>query len=665
MRRTHRRLWLGIALLLVVAVGGLFFLQSAIQSADSVSDEGGADGSLTPREPETPPAAPEPLLRGRLVNAASGAGIGRVRVTATCGGAEEPLTATLTRATGDFAFKELPAGPCVIAAGGEEWVASGPDPVATHPVTIDPERPLRGVELQVFAAGTLSGRVARDGEGVAGVTLTVLYLEAPDADEAFAMSIDVRSGRDGAFLLPHLGPGRVRVLAEHDDYGVAESASRFLHAGEHVRGVDIELGQSGVVSGRVLGPGARPRSGAVVRLRRTDTLHRVQTETDAAGAFEFPAVRVGAVIVETEPYGFRLARAEVDVAAQEVAQVELRLSARDGFGGVVTAPDGSPVPGATILVQPAGQPDAQPRLVAHAGADGRFWVDVPPPPPALVFARAVKYAASDKQALAGNETDLELTLGQGGALVGEVVDELGNPVPWFAVRIPGIDREIVVEGGRLRFEFPTLEPGRYHLQVRGRSRPAVLTHRLLVVAGDTTDAGRIVLGRGGAVVGRVLDAATGEPLGGVAVNLEDDSGRTTTDAAGMFRIEGLSTTARSAWLRRNGYARRVVSGLAPGPGLEVDLGDIALSATRDGGPALQYSGIGIQVQVQEDRLIVGHAFEGGSADRLGGFSHGRGILAVGLVVGVVEFGLSQDLREHRHDLRLVKHHLGLAAKLRG
>ena len=63
--------------------------------------------------------------------------------------------------------------------------------------------------------------------------------------------------------------------------------------------------------------------------------------------------------------------------------------------------------------------------------------------------------------------------------------------------------------------------------------------------------------------------------------------------------------------------------------------------------------------------LVIAAFEGGSADRLGGFSHGHGILAVGLVVGVVEFGLSQDLREHRHDLRLVKHHLGLAAKLRG
>ena len=103
------------------------------------------------------------------------------------------------------------------------------------------------------------------------------------------------------------------------------------------------------------------------------------------------------------------------------------------------------------------------------------------------------------------------------------------------------------------------------------------------------------LAQDGAVVGRVVDAATAEPLAGVAVAVEGTAAGAATDADGAFRIDRLATGAYTVTARALGYApasRAVVVGrggaaevafrLAPSP---VDLGGVVVAATRTGAAA--------------------------------------------------------------------------------
>ena len=60
----------------------------------------------------------------------------------------------------------------------------------------------------------------------------------------------------------------------------------------------------------------------------------------------------------------------------------------------------------------------------------------------------------------------------------------------------------------------------------------------------------------GVVTGRVIDGATGEPLAGVEIGLDDDAILAITDEAGSFSIDRVAGGNYLLWARRLGYGER-------------------------------------------------------------------------------------------------------------
>ncbi len=573
---------------------------------------------------------PAPALSGVVAQRANGLPIANAMVRAVCG---ETGRITHSDSRGHFAVHVLPAGECTVTAEADGYVAGGPDPRVSTQITSRPGSPLSDVELRLHKSATASGRVLVNDAPAKGVTLSVLYVESSDHEGPFSMSFDAVTGADGRFSLRNLGPGRIRVLAEHPDHGLAESPSRFLRAGGAVDDITIHLTDTGSVAGTVVDQSGRAIPRAKVLVRRQDGVRQPHTETDAEGRFDLPGVRAGEILVVARAYGFRQSEAAAaTVAADDISEVRLVLMRRPGFGGRVSTPDGSPASGAAVYVQRSDHQGAA-RPVTQTDAEGRFWLDAPPPPPSIAFARHTQYGPSERVPIAGSEADLDLTLSAGGKLTGLVVDPQHQPISAYRVTLHRSGRRALeVRDPSGRFMTQSLAPDRYAVVVTAPNRPPVVTHRFEVHSGRDTDVGTIVVGRGGSVAGMVIDGATGEPVAAAGVRPEGGRG-SATNAEGLFTLNGLGAAKTSIWVRARGYVPRLISAVRPSEGAQVDIGTVALTRTSGGRPRMQYSGVGIQIRLSPDRIFLDKVFAGGPASEAG-LKPGTAVTAInGFAVG--------------------------------
>ena len=615
-------------LVLVLLGAPVFFwlLQSALSEAEPTDEPPTVVVQLP--DPEPDPGPPPPDLQGRVVNQRTGLAIPGVPVSARCDGEDEPFL-TVTNAEGRYRLDTLPVGACDLSARGDRHVAAGPVGEARLTVSRPDDSPLEGIDLYLYEASRIQGRVMASEAPAAGAHLSLLYLEAPGGKEAFSVTSEVKTGPDGRFELKGLGPGRLQVLAEHDNHGLAEGEMLFLHAGETLTDVVIHLVDVGALEGRVLDTSGRGIPDATVSYRRDTSLQAKTMQTDAEGRYRFTNVRAGLVTVVAHAHGYERARRPgIRVDIDQSAEAVLRLKARTGYGGTVLSPAGEAVGGAQVFVGAQSAPAEALAWVARTDPKGRFWVDTAPAPPAVIQARHRRHGPSAPQGVAGSERDLLLELTEGGKLVGEVVDGSGDPIVAYTVWLLGQRGSFKSRSPDGRFKSHTLQPGRYGLSIEVSGRPDVRTSRFVVTAGQTTDVGRIVVGMGGAVSGRALSADTGEPLAGVFVNGESGRGGTTTGPDGRFKLTALSDETRSLWLRKEGHVARMISGLRAPESDVLDLGDLMITPQKDPNkPRMQYSGVGIQVQFAPGRILVDRVFEGGPAGR-NGLERGTAILEI-------------------------------------
>ncbi|HZJ71717.1 MAG TPA: carboxypeptidase regulatory-like domain-containing protein, partial [Planctomycetota bacterium] len=152
---------------------------------------------------------------------------------------------------------------------------------------------------------------------------------------------------------------------------------------------------------------------------------------------------------------------------------------------------------------------------------------------------------------AGDYDAGEIALQPGCKVVGRLADESGAAVAGGAVRADDLDepddarwnqwnvaKEALhtVSGDDGRFQLGSLWPGDMQCTIEAAGF-VPLGRKLTLVAGQTVDAGDIVLDRGGAIAGRVLDAQ-GAPVAGATVK-----GRSSqVDLTGMLQ-GALDTTA--------------------------------------------------------------------------------------------------------------------------
>lgn len=466
----------------------------------------------------------------------------------------------------------------------------------------------------------LAGRVVdSEGEPVEGARVTVL-----GGNRALKVSEQV-TGRGGAYSF-ELDPGRVVLLADHEDRGMVASAELMLNGGAAVRNLVLALAPIRVVRGVVTSEDGGPVAGASVKIEGPAWLQRGAT-SEADGSYRLARVPSLDVTLRAVAPGYAVGNVKlraVGLAGEEV--VNLRLAKESDVTGQVLDPDGKPVRAAVMACD-----GKEPGQRMFSSPEGKFKV-------AREFSRCPLvayhdgYAASEPALAEGGEATLRLK--PGGAIAGLVVDEGGAAVkafylgiesfaPSFGERIGGRNEARTFDDTGGAFLLDRLAPGSYVLSVGAEGRSPVRSPPVEVRAGQTARDVRVVLLRGGTVEGQVFDEERRSPLAAARISFDSTSSvrregvpPVFSDDAGKFRLEGAPAGPFSLRVEHDGYRSRIVAGLKIASG-EVLKQEIGLKLSGDAGAGLEFVGIGSSIEQTRDGLLFRSVFEGSPAEKAG------------------------------------------------
>lgn len=552
------------------------------------------------------------------------------------------------------------------------------------------------VEPIASAGGLVSGRVINwsTGEGVSGAELT--FTSALGATT-------VRAAKDGGFQLASERPGRFSLTTiiapgflpyapelEHSPVRIT------LAPKQAVRGLTLFLFPAVDYHGTVVDAQGAPVAGATVKLADPptgeQTLEKIVTEwtTDKLGAFVFHAP--DGSVFEASKAGKR-GWAMLDGAVATTHEMTITIGdapARDAtIRGKAVDASGDPLANVLVTAEPEVAPNARPlprsiakapRAVAFAttGPDGTFVLEDLDRRTYRLTGDLDDYAQARKDGVVGGTESITLTLGEGLPLAGVVRDPDDKPIAAYTLLVTrrnGVAREIVttrsVIDPRGQFEV-RVDKGDYELlaSASGWAPSAPVA----VSAGDT-DA-MIRLGVGGTVVGSVVDAATGAPVGYARIRREGADGGASAQPAnagtvsrldGTFELTGIPAGPFTLSIGAGNYHPRLEGGLAATEGGVLGPIQLALDKLRDGEtPKIELVGIGVQLTADGDTLrVVMVVPDSGAA--AAGIVEGDHIIAVdgvpvttlgmdgavGRIRGVPHTTVSVTLRRGEQDVPLV------------
>lgn len=458
-------------------------------------------------------------------------------------------------------------------AGAHVWVRSRPDLRATtdargtFTLPLDPHAP-RGTLIvladapghrqewrQVEAAAeeavlvlapqaTVSGRVVdAAGEPVAGARL-VASSQAGWAGRRPPATDRAVSAADGGFRLSRLDPATVhRLLVEHPRFATAELDLAAPPAGGAREGLEVVLDRGTRAFGVVFGADGAPLAGATAELRPmrgSDSPFRVRSlgrdepsapsaASDADGRF---------VIEHVVPGRFDLHVTAPGHAPLEVPGVEVPEPPEDGDLGSVSLQPGAEIAGRVVDLD--GKPLAAVEVkaternmfawrsddgvAATTGADGRFVLrDLAPGTRLDLVLTAPGFVLETVSGVvAPPEQPLLVELTRAATVAGRVVDGFGAGIARARVVVKSVATDLPrLTGGPTSASATAGEDGRFVVEgatpgtmelVAGAddfqtSEPLVLE----LTSGERREGLRLVLARGGSLVGRVTGPG-GEPV---------------------------------------------------------------------------------------------------------------------------------------------------------
>jgi len=466
------------------------------------------------------------------------------------------------------------------------------------------------------AQGIRGHILSADGASVEAATVRLVSAAAP-----YRVYQETKTERTGAFSFEHVGGWRVRVVADHGSDGVVTSAELRVALDQSLE-LTLVLSPAGAVRGVVVDAQGRPVAGALVSVDGLPWI--VSASSDAQGAFVLTTVPDEATGLVAVARGFRTAHASL-AAREEDRELVIRivLTAANPVAGRVEDDAGNPIGASVVACE-----DTAAEARVQSAADGTFEL-----PPSAIGCEAVaehpEFAASPPQPVVEGQR-LVLRLGTGGAIQGVVVDESGAAVTPFVVGIESFtplrgragerhgSRSFDDAGGAFRWD--KLAPGSYVLTGSAAGKPPSRSASIDVQAGATTSGVRIVLAKGGAIVGRVSEpggaAVAGADLRFDAVSgVLDSKASATTDGAGRYRLEGAPDGPLTVRVHKDGYRSKLVSGLRVASGATLQQ-DIVLSA-YDGGGSMEFGGIGAGLGRSGDAIVFQSVFPDDPAARAG------------------------------------------------
>jgi hypothetical protein len=496
-------------------------------------------------------------------------------------------------------------------------VAPAPTVLATPPASSQPLPPPEPVQAP-DSTPEIRGRILdANGDPVNGAAVRLVSPSPP-----YAVLRETRTDAGGGFSFVRVHSWRVRVVADHDPDGVVSSAE--LHAAEgQIVEVTLVLSLATAVRGSVVDTEDHPVAGAVLSVEGVPWIVRSGT-SDEAGAFRLTTVPAEATSLVAVARGYKTARvALVHREDQAELVVRVRLAAASPVNGEVFDADHNPVRARIVACE--GQPS---EVRTTSGEDGAFQL-APSAIGCEVVAEHDEFAPSDAVTVTEGHR-VSLRLKPGGVIEGVVVDERGAAVRSFAVGIESFSpaRGKTIRGGAPRtlddargaFRWDKLAPGSYVLTASAAGKPPARSDSIEVSGGATTRGVRIVLVRGGTVIGHVYDERH-TPIAGVDVRFDavssvlESSADAKSDDAGGYRLEGAPQGPFTLRVQKEGFRLRLLSGLRVDPRGVLTL-DVSLT-TFDGGAGLEYAGIGASLQQTPDGILLGNVFPGEPAERAG------------------------------------------------
>jgi protocatechuate 3,4-dioxygenase beta subunit len=254
-----------------------------------------------------------------------------------------------------------------------------------------------------------------------------------------------------------------------------------------------------------------------------------------------------------------------EVTPEEATTLELILEHEAVIAGTVVDQTGAPIEGAQVsaarldVTARSGLAAPRPELTDAAGRfalrglePGDYRVAAARDPREL--SRAVETSGA---VVSAGATDVRLVLEADGVISGKVALRSGGSPATYAIRIGRDGVPTTFASERFQLDVP---PGRHALWVEGPDFTATSVDGLVVEAAETTDAGTIVVDRGRALRGAVVDASgagvagaevtAGTVLAGTGARADlgeggpgfrSDVKRTTTRSDGSFALTGVAS----------------------------------------------------------------------------------------------------------------------------
>jgi hypothetical protein len=251
----------------------------------------------------------------------------------------------------------------------------------------------------------------------------------------------------------------------------------------------------------------------------------------------------------------------------------------DGIDGDVVDSDGKSIPGAVVSCK-LGERE----LTAGTDESGRFHFDSDARSCHAIASKRGHRPSEEEVLRAGSQNRLHLRRATG--IAGNVVDDIGSPVPAFWIGVAKFTHAGAADAGAAlprrfedvegAFEMSDVEPGRYELVVMSVPPGPMVRSPPIEVAQDAlTKDVRIALHPGATITGRVTDAATHAPIDGATVfgMMGGLSTRQPKTRDGNYKLEDAPSGPFELRVMSIGYLPRVVSGLEAPPGgqLRVDV----------------------------------------------------------------------------------------------
>jgi protocatechuate 3,4-dioxygenase beta subunit len=410
-----------------------------------------------------------------------------------------------------------------------------------------------GREVTLLAPRRISGRVLGVEGPVPGVTVQL---------EGAAWIPSATTDARGDFQLEGLCPGAYVVTARREArYAVREVLMR---AGQDVESVELILGASLRLSGRVTDASGRPIAGAEVLVVGSEPRRRRTVQTRPGGDFLIEPLTPGSyqLWIQAEHYVPEYLPARV-LQASEALHITLQDAVR--LEGHTVDEKGAPVEGATLRLVSLDGERFRASTSVQSGTDGAFALEVPKPGSCRVgvMVRHEDFP-SEEFPLSAPARGVRLTMRSGATLEARLVDEAGRPVTQAGFSLlsePGGGKRTILgtEGGTV---FRGLSPGRYTLEAWPLGEEGRSVEQAVEVRGAEAHEVSLQLAPDWSLSGEVVDGH-GNPIEGASIAARPDFGperfvprwvRGRSGPDGRFTLEHLGDGAWVLQVNKEGYA---------------------------------------------------------------------------------------------------------------